>query len=157
MFEYIEIIDLTRGWFPAPRVIAHMKSSYLVPCHINIGYYVSFGDLLVIDIIHDLNRRSVDSPAQLVSLRNACKEKTGMIPYGIEWLNNQCQTFLFNNISAHLQVVDHISSLVVTVQPFVVPAGHNQGPLSTCSECSFNPLLHFCLQHILHLRFIEDE
>ena len=81
VFKYTVIIDLSRARFFTSGVIAQMKGRNFRPGCIHIGNDVSFSNLLVIHIIYNLARRTIDCTAYCIGLRNSRKEKPGMITF----------------------------------------------------------------------------
>ena len=63
MFKDIPVIDFTRGWFISSGGITAMKGGDFAPCCVNVGNKISFGYLLVIEILVDLAGTAVDAPA----------------------------------------------------------------------------------------------
>ena len=63
VFENILKIDLASRRFITPWIISEMERCDFTPGSFNIRNQVTFGDLLVIDIIHDLADRPVNSSA----------------------------------------------------------------------------------------------
>jgi len=131
VFENILVVNFTCCWLIAAGRISQMEHSYFAPCSLNIRNEVTFRNLLVIKVIQQFAGRSVHSPADCITLRYPCEEKSGVINKVVQRLKNQSDTFGFNYIAAKPQVVNSISSLVVNVKFIIISSQNNQSLFNT--------------------------
>ena len=68
MLENIPVIDLTGSRFISSRIIPDLEVGGLIPCPINVGNDVSFGDLLMINIEKYLAGRTSYCLADFIGL-----------------------------------------------------------------------------------------
>jgi hypothetical protein len=99
VFEDILIVYLTCGGFIPSRVITAMKSGDLTPGRLNIGYQITFLNLLMIDVFHDFAGRSVHCPAYGICLRDPMKEQSRMVNIMIQGFQDKCHTGRFHDIT----------------------------------------------------------
>ena len=107
--------------------VAEVERRNLAPRRLDVRDQVALGDLLVVDVVHDLAGRIVDRLADLVRLRDLRQEQTGVV-LRVERLEHDHEALRRAHVGARSQVVDDVGRLVVPGQALVVAAGDGQRP-----------------------------
>jgi len=66
--EYVAEVDFAGRRLVAARIVPHLHVGDFIPGGVEVGNEIALGDLLVIDVVENLARRTVDRPADFVGL-----------------------------------------------------------------------------------------
>ncbi len=68
VFKDVAVVDLARARFVSTRVVADLEVGDFAVGVVDIGNQIAFGNLLVVQVIEDFARRTVDRLAYLIRL-----------------------------------------------------------------------------------------
>ena len=141
-------IDLARAWFFPAGIVPKVKMSDFAPCHVDIRDQVSFGDLLMIQVVDDLAGRAVDRLADLVGLRDLLQEQARMVGPPVQRLDDDDHAGRLGDLDAAAQIVDQVGRLVVRLQPLADAARRDQRPLGVGALAGLDGFLRRVNDHV---------
>src|SRR5262245_57874830 len=107
VFEDVAVIHLARRRLLPARVVADLEIGDLLPGQVDVRDDIPFGNLLMVHVVKNLDRRAVDSAAYLIGLSDLVQEEPRMIAARVEWLHHHHQPRLLENLGASAEHVNH--------------------------------------------------
>jgi hypothetical protein len=86
MGQHISVIDFAGTWLFAAWIIPDLEIPNLGPAIIDVGYEVTFGNLLMINIEQYLARWAIHSAAHRKGLIRLLKKHAAMVGVPVQWL-----------------------------------------------------------------------